>query len=87
MLLDTRAQAIGIARLFLGLGVGFVMVVVVNQVTGPLFTYAGREGSGEVANNGTAWMQELVGNLPLVFVLVSLFGLVAYSVFTRAVMS
>lgn len=84
-MLNNRAQAIGIARLFLGLGVGFIMVVIVNAVTGPLFDFAGAQSSDPVANNGTAWMQELVSNLPLMYAIISLFGLVAYSVFRRKV--
>lgn len=85
-MMNTRGQAIGISRLLLGLVVGVVVVGVVRKVTNPLFEEASAQGSGEVATNGTTWLQQGVDFLPIIFLLVSFFGLVAYSVYTREVM-
>jgi len=83
MIPDNRAQSIGISRLFLALGVGFVMVMIVNQTTQPMFALIGQPDA--IATNGTSWLNELIANLPLAYALISLFGLVAYSVFRRQV--
>jgi len=81
-----RAQSIGIARLFLALGAGFVVIMIVNEVTSPLFKHSKESGSGQVATNGTTLMQQAVNNLPLVFLVISVFGVVAVAVFRRRVM-
>ncbi len=80
---DDRAQAIGISQLFLGLLVGVVVVGIVGKVTEPLFEKANAAGSGEVASNGTTWLQQGVDFLPIVFLLIGFFGLIAYSVWSR----
>jgi hypothetical protein len=83
--MDNRAQAIGIARLFLGLGVGAVVFWIVSAVSEPLFAIAGEQGSGQVATQGTTWLQQGVNFLPYMFALISFLGLIAYSVYRREV--
>jgi len=83
---DRRAQPIGIARLFLGLGAGAVVFWIVSAVTSPILDMAGEQGSGSVASNGTAWLGTGVGMLPIAFLMISFFGLIAYAVFTREVL-
>lgn len=84
--MDDRAQAIEISRLFLGLLVGAVVFWVVDSVAEPLLDIAGESGSGEVAAQGTSYMTEGVAFLPVVFLFISFFGLIAYSVFSRQVL-
>lgn len=84
--MDNRAQAIGISQLFLGLGVGAVVFWIVSEVASPMFDIAKEQGSGEVATNGTTWLQQGVNFLPIVFLMISFFGLIAYSVYTRGVL-
>jgi len=86
MLQDTRAQSIGIAHLLLGLGVGAIMFWIVSEVTSPLLDMARQQGSGEVATNGTTWLTQGVEFLPVAFLMISFFGMIAYAVFTREVM-
>jgi len=83
--MDNRADAQGIARLFLGLGVAVVIIWVVNLVTDPMFDYLGRQPPDATGAQGTQWLQAGIDFLPLFFLLVSFFGLVAYSVFKRQV--
>jgi hypothetical protein len=83
---DTRGQAIGIARLFLALGVGAVVIWIVNLVASPLFDHAESTGATGTAAQGTAWLQQGTAWLPIGFALISFFGLVAYSVFARGVL-
>lgn len=85
--MDERAQSIGIARLFLSLGVGAIIIWIVGSLTAPLFEYAGEQTqSGTVYAEATNWLQQGVDFLPLAFLLISLFGLIAYSVFRRGVL-
>lgn len=82
--MDDRGQAIGISHFFLALGVGAVVIWIVKEVTAPLFTHVnGRTETGEAAATGTQYLQEGVAYLPVAFVGISFFGLVAYSVYTR----
>jgi len=83
--MDNRADAQGIARLFLGLGVAVVIIWVVNLVTDPMFDYIGRQSVDSTGSQGTVWLQQGIDFLPLFFLLISFFGLVAYSVFKRQV--
>lgn len=82
--MNNRAQAIGIARLFLGLGVGAAVYWIVSLVTDPLFDHAKEQGSGQVATNATTWLQMGVDDVMIIlFLFVSFFGLIAYSVYSR----
>lgn len=83
---DDRADAIGNARLFFSLFVGAAVIFIVNEVTGPLFAEAKEDGSGQVATQGTTWLQEFGEFLPIAFLLIAFFGTIAYSVFKREVL-
>jgi len=83
---DTRGQgAIGVGRYLLGLVVGIIVIWVVNAIARPILTMAGEQGSGQTATQGTAYMTGAVDALPLVVLLVSLFGIIVYAVITRQV--
>lgn len=85
--MDDRAQAIGIARFVLALGVGAVVVMILNEVTSPLFEHVeGQTASGDAAATGTQYLQEGVAFVPVVFLGISFFGLIAYSVYSREVL-
>lgn len=81
---DDRAQAIGILRLFLSLGVGAVVIWIVTIVTDPLFDHAGSSANDQVSNQGTQWLQDGVGFIPILFLGIAFFGLIAYSVYRRS---
>lgn len=84
---DNRGQAIGIARLFLGLGVGAVMLFIIGAVTAPLFTHVkGQTDPGSMGATGTMYLQQGIEGLALAFLLISFFGIVAYAVFSREVL-
>lgn len=85
--MDDRGQAIGISRFFLALGVGAVVIWIVNAVTTPLFTHVnGRTETGEAAATGTQYLQTGVDFLPIAMLGISFFGLIAYSVYSREVL-
>lgn len=86
ILSDDRAQSIGIARLFLSLTVGAFVIGIVWQITTPLLDHARDSGSDEVATQGTMWMQAGIDHLPIIFLFIAVFGLVALSVFQREVL-
>lgn len=82
-----RGQAIAITRLFLSLGVGAVMYWIIKEVTAPLFDHVGDSTtSGQAASEGTTYLQQGVDFLPIVFLMIAFFGLIAYSVYTREVL-
>lgn len=81
--MDNRAQAIGIARFFLGLMVGAIVIFIVGEVTAPLFEHTGEQSQDQVATQGTAWLQQGIDYLPIFFLLISFFGLISYSVYSR----
>lgn len=84
-MMDERAQAIGIARLFLSLTVGAVVFWIVTKVTDPVFDSAREQGTDEVSSQGTIWLQEGVNHIPILFLIIAFFGLIAYSVYSREV--
>jgi len=84
--MDDRGQSMGIARLFLSLLVGAVLFWIVKEVTTPLFAHIeGQTAQGSKAAEGTTYLQQGVDFLPIAFLLIAFFGLIAYSVFAREV--
>ena len=83
--MDNRAQAIGIFRMFLGLIVGAVVTWLVSLVADPILTKAGESGTDATSAQGTAWLQTGMDYLPILFLMIAFFGLIAYSVFRREV--
>lgn len=82
---DDRGISIGIARFFLSLIVGAVMIFIVATVTDPILSRAETGSDGTAAAPGTGWLQQGIDFMPVLFVLVAGFGLVAYAVFRRQV--
>jgi len=82
--MDTRAQSMGLARFFLALIVGAIMIGLVNRIaldeTLPL---AKQASNNATANQATVWMQDALSLLPIVLLLISAFGMIAYAVFRR----
>lgn len=83
--MDDRAQAIGILRLFLGLAVGAVVLWILDLAAGPMLSRAANSASDETSAQGTEWLQEGLQYMPMLFLGVSFFGLIAYSVYSREV--
>jgi len=83
--MDTRAQSIGIARFILSLIVGAVMYWIVSLVTSPVLARARTSTNNATANQATTWFETGVNYLPLAFALISMMGLIVYSIFVREV--
>lgn len=84
--MDNRGQAMGIARFLLAAGVGAILVFLMTEITTPLLDTAhDKTSAGSVYREGNEWLQLATDpqTLLLWMLLVSLFGLVAYSVFRR----
>jgi len=84
-MMDDRAQAIGILRMFLALIVGAFVTMVVREVANPILDKAGTHGTDATSSQGTAWIQEGVNFLPILFLFIAFFGMIAYSVYRREV--
>lgn len=84
-MMDDRAQAIGILRMFLALVVGAFVVIIVQEVGNPLLDKAAEQGTDSTSAQGTTWLQEGVTYMPVLFLMIAFFGLIAYSVYRREV--
>lgn len=80
---DDRAQAIGILRLFLSLGVGAIVIWIVTLVADPVLDHADAASTDTTSTQGTQWLQEGIDFIPIIFLFVAFFGLIAYSVYSR----
>lgn len=80
-----RAQAIGILRMFLSLFVGAIVIWIVNLTTSPLFEVSEPRTDDQVSSQGADWLQQGLDYLPVLFLGIAFFGLIAYSVYRREV--
>jgi hypothetical protein len=80
---DRRGQAIGILRLFLGLAFGAFVYWIVTLATEPMLAFASNSSSDSISSQGTTWLESGIGYLPLLFLFLGFFGLIALSVFQR----
>ena len=71
--------------MFLGLIVGAVVVWLVTLVGDPTLQSAGTQGTDATSSKGTSWLLTGMDYLPILFLGVCFFGLIAYSVYRREV--
>jgi len=81
--MDDRAQAVGIARYVLALMVGAAMMWILREISRPLLDQSMNATSNTTANTGTQWLETGISNLPIFFLGVSFFGIVALAVYQR----
>lgn len=81
--MDNRAQSIGIARFVLALVVGAVVYWIVDLTTDPILDGASNATTNNSANQATTWLSEWFGWMPIFLIVVSVMGLIVYSVFIR----
>jgi len=84
--MDTRAQSIGISRFFLALIVGAIVTWLVWLVTDPILSRASSTTNNSTANQATQWITSGTEWLPVAFLLISVFGLLVYAIFSREVL-
>jgi len=82
---NKRAQSIGIARFFLGLLVAAVLWWIMQDITEPITDYAANTTSNATANQGTTWIVQGIQWWPVFAMLVSVMGLIVYSIYVREV--
>lgn len=83
--MNNRAQSIGIVGFVLSLVVGAIVYWVVSTVSDPILTRATEATTNPEANEATQWFREGVEFMPIAFMMIAFFGLVAYSVYHREV--
>lgn len=79
------AGAIGISRYFLSLLVGAFVVWIVNLIGGRILGGARNTSVTGPYADGTEWLTAAQDFLPIVFLFVGLFGILAYSVWVREI--
>lgn len=87
--MDTRGQggSIGIWRFFIALIVGGILIMMALQpVAQPLLDGSMNATTNQTANQATSWLQAGVDNMPIIFLLISFFGLIAGAVYHREVL-
>jgi hypothetical protein len=61
------------------------MYWIVDLVASPLTDRAMATTGNQTANTATGWFQTGISNLPLIFALISMMGLIVYSIYVREV--
>jgi hypothetical protein len=83
---DTRGQSIGFVHFFLSLIVGGIVVFIAWTVTDPILARSSNATTNTTANTGTMWLQTAFDYLPVVFLGISFFGLIALAIYQREVL-
>lgn len=76
-----NGQPIGIARLFVSLLAGGMLLILFRRVITPILDTADARATTEMGQNGNVWLSELLANMPLIFAGIAFFGLIALAVF------
>lgn len=83
---ETRAQgSIGLARFFLALGVGAIMLWMINMVADELLPGAKRATSTEARTQGTEWLMQTPELIAAFILLIALFGTIVSAIYHREV--
>jgi hypothetical protein len=83
--MHNRAQ-IGLVRFFLSLGVGAIVVWIVTEIGSPILSGAENATTNGTANQATGWFQTGADYLPVIFLFIAFFGVIALAVFQREVL-
>lgn len=83
---DTRAQATGIANFLLSLLVGAIMAWILQAITNPVFAYADDNVTDAEAQVTQGWLEAVVGNFPVMVLIIAFVSLIALSVYQREVL-
>lgn len=81
--MDNRAQSIGIIHFFVSLGVGAIVLWIVQKIGSPILSGAETATTNGTANQATNWLQTGVDYLPMIFLFIAFFGITALAVFQR----
>jgi len=76
-----NGQAIGVLALFASLAIGVLLLLIFREVITPILTHGADRATDPQVQQANGWLVDLLGNLELVFVLISVFGLLALAVF------
>lgn len=80
-----NGQAIGVLELFASLAVAVLLLLVFRKVITPILTHGAARATDPQVQQANDWLGQLLANLELVFVLISVFGLLALAVFRSSV--
>lgn len=78
-----RAQSIGTVRYFLALVVGAFGFWLVSLIADPMLSGARDTTNSTTAHQGSNWLEAGVNFLPIAFLLIGFFGIVALAIFQR----
>jgi len=83
--MDNRAQgSIGLARFFLALGAGAIMLFIIQKIASPMLSGARTELS-PARTQGTDWLAQGVELLPIFILLIALLSVVILAIYQREV--
>lgn len=83
--MDDRGQSLGIAGLFGSLVVGAIVIWIVQLLGTPMLDRAANATADAQANAATGWFRTWIDWLPIVFLLVGMFGLIVYAIYLRGI--
>jgi TRAP-type C4-dicarboxylate transport system permease large subunit len=83
-----RAQgSIGIARFFLALITGAILVWLTRYIAPLILGGAKETTDAPKANQATGWLQDFVDYMPILMLLLVFLGLIVFSIYSREVLS
>jgi len=80
-----NGQAIAILGLFASLAIGVLLLLVFREFIPTILEFGAERATDPQVQEANDWMGQLVNNLELVFVLISVFGLISFAVFRSRV--
>ena len=81
---DERGQSTGISNFVIAIVVGAIVTWPLNLFVDHLGPLMKAEANDPVANKAVSWSLEFLGNAPAIFLMTSVFSLLALSVYQRA---
>lgn len=85
MRLNNRGISIGISQFILTLAVGAVVIYLVTESGKDILPGAKQSTMNATANQGTTWIQQVPGLLPITIALLAFFGLIVLAVYQREI--
>lgn len=85
--MDDRAQSIGIARMLIAITlIGSICTFIAGQLAMPVLDRAHNATSNQTANQGTMWLKDAVGLIPLIILFIGFLSVIVLAVYRREVL-
>lgn len=83
---DERGDATGIANFILALVVGAAVTWIVREISAPLLAKSANASNDQVATTTNGWLDTYIAQLPMLFLFLAFFSLIALAIYQREVL-